>query len=65
MLEMCTYFFEKIHLEGLTLTDGFSFTVLGGNDEKVKNTVLGYKKGSKSDNHNFLIFFEKFRGELC
>ncbi len=31
MLGMCTYFFKKIHLGGLTLTDGFSFTVLGGN----------------------------------
>ena len=62
MLVMWLHFIEKTHMERPTSPDGFSFTVLGGILEKHENTVLGYKKGSKSHDHNF---FEKLRGELC
>ncbi len=48
MLGMCTYFFEKIHLGGLTLTDGFSFTVLGENGEKCEKYRFRLQKGVKN-----------------
>ncbi len=57
------YLFFRKNPPGRTYANRWiSFTVLGGNGENMKNTVLGYKKGSKIDDQNI---FEKFGGELC